>query len=193
MCNGEAQGPAAASCVRGNDLSVGWSDGRWMMNWNGLGRNMSWPNWGTILVLLWRDWGKSRRVSSRISGVPSEIWTEHLQDTNRVDYLRIHVRLLSTVMWHCVVRNNVLPQYSGVVGIATGYGLDDRGIGVRVLVGSRIFSSPRRRDRLWGASNLLYNGYGVSFAGGKAAGAWGQENVDLYIHSPKRLHGVVLN
>jgi hypothetical protein len=29
------------------------------------------------------------------------------------------------------------------VGIATGYGLDDRGVGVRVAVGSRIFSSPR--------------------------------------------------
>jgi hypothetical protein len=39
-----------------------------------------------------------------------------------------------------------------VVGIATGYGLDDRGVGVRVLVGSRIFSSPRRPD-------LLSNGY----------------------------------
>jgi hypothetical protein len=26
-------------------------------------------------------------------------------------------------------------------GIATGYGLDDRGVGVRVLVGSRIFYS----------------------------------------------------
>jgi hypothetical protein len=32
------------------------------------------------------------------------------------------------------------------VGIATGYGLDDRGVGVRVPVGSRIFSSPRRPD-----------------------------------------------
>jgi hypothetical protein len=29
-----------------------------------------------------------------------------------------------------------------VVGIATSYGLDDRGVGVRVPVGSRIFSSP---------------------------------------------------
>jgi hypothetical protein len=28
-----------------------------------------------------------------------------------------------------------------VVGIATGYGLDDRGVGVRVPVGSRIFST----------------------------------------------------
>jgi hypothetical protein len=44
-------------------------------------------------------------------------------------------------------------------GIATGYGLDDRGVGVRFLVGSRIFSSPRRPDRLWGPTNLLFNGY----------------------------------
>jgi hypothetical protein len=36
-----------------------------------------------------------------------------------------------------------------VVGIAIGYGLDDRGLGVRVLVGPRIFSFPRRPDRLW--------------------------------------------
>jgi hypothetical protein len=34
------------------------------------------------------------------------------------------------------------------VGIATGYGLDDGGVGVRVLVGSRMFSCPRRPDRL---------------------------------------------
>jgi hypothetical protein len=32
------------------------------------------------------------------------------------------------------------------VGIATGYGLDDRGVGVRFPVESRIFSSPRRPD-----------------------------------------------
>jgi hypothetical protein len=36
------------------------------------------------------------------------------------------------------------------VGIATGYSLDDRGVGDEVPVGSRIFSSPRRPDRLWG-------------------------------------------
>jgi hypothetical protein len=35
-----------------------------------------------------------------------------------------------------------------VVGIATGYGLDHRGFGVRVPVGSRILSSPRRLDWL---------------------------------------------
>jgi hypothetical protein len=46
-----------------------------------------------------------------------------------------------------------------VVGIATGYGLDDREVEVRVPVGSRIFSSPCRPDRLWGSPNLLSNGY----------------------------------
>jgi hypothetical protein len=44
------------------------------------------------------------------------------------------------------------------VGMATGYRLDGRGFGFRALVGSRIFSSPRRPDRLWGPPSLLSNG-----------------------------------
>jgi hypothetical protein len=36
------------------------------------------------------------------------------------------------------------------VGIATGYGMDDRGVGVRVPVESRIFTSRYRPARLWG-------------------------------------------
>jgi hypothetical protein len=39
----------------------------------------------------------------------------------------------------------------------TGYGLDDREGGVRVLIGSRIFFSSRRPDRLWGPPDLLSN------------------------------------
>jgi hypothetical protein len=46
-----------------------------------------------------------------------------------------------------------------VVGVGTGYGLDDRGVRTRVPVGSRIFSSPRLADRLWGPPNFLSNGY----------------------------------
>jgi hypothetical protein len=46
-----------------------------------------------------------------------------------------------------------------IVGIATGCGLDDRGVGVRVPVGSRCFSFPRYPDRLWGPPNLLANVY----------------------------------
>jgi hypothetical protein len=46
-----------------------------------------------------------------------------------------------------------------LVGIATGYGLDDCGVGVRAPVVSRIFSSARCPDRVWGPPNLLFNGY----------------------------------
>jgi hypothetical protein len=45
------------------------------------------------------------------------------------------------------------------VGIANGYGLHDRGVGVRVPVGSRISSNPRSPDRPWDPPNLLSNGY----------------------------------
>jgi hypothetical protein len=44
-----------------------------------------------------------------------------------------------------------------VVDIATGHGLDDQEFGVRVPVGSRIFTFPRRPNRLWGPPNLLSN------------------------------------
>jgi hypothetical protein len=100
---------------------------------------------------------------------------------------------------------SIRPQNSldSSVGIATGCGLDDQGVGVRVPAGSRIFSSPCRPDRLWGPPNSLANGYWGSFPGGKGAVAWswpftsiqcwGQENVDLYIHSPICLRGVMLS
>jgi hypothetical protein len=47
--------------------------------------------------------------------------------------------------WIKIAYNNVRDS---VVGIATGYGLDDQGVRVRVPVGSRIFSSPDRPDWL---------------------------------------------
>jgi hypothetical protein len=53
----------------------------------------------------------------------------------------------------------MLRSRDSAVGIATGYELDDWVIGVRVPVGSRIFSSPRCPDRLRGPHSLLFNGY----------------------------------
>jgi hypothetical protein len=54
------------------------------------------------------------------------------------------------------------------VDVATGCGLDDRGVGVPVPVGSRIFTSPRRPYRLWGPPSLLSSGYWGSFLGCEA-------------------------
>jgi hypothetical protein len=86
-----------------------------------------------------------------------------------------HVKT-SSVFWDilpcspltCNGQHGVILSRDSVVGIATSYGLDDRGVGVRVPVGSRIFSSARRPDRLWGPPNLR----GL-FPRGKAGGAWG--------------------
>jgi hypothetical protein len=57
-------------------------------------------------------------------------------------------------------------------GITTGYWLDDRGIGVRVPVGLKIFTSSCRPNRLWSPPKTSYPmGTGGSFPGRKAAGA----------------------
>jgi hypothetical protein len=47
---------------------------------------------------------------------------------------------------------------SSAVGIETGYELHGHGVGVRVPVGSNLFTSPHSPDRLWGSPNLLSNG-----------------------------------
>jgi hypothetical protein len=47
------------------------------------------------------------------------------------------------------------------VGIATSYGPDDRGLGVRVPVGSRIVTSPCRPDPALGLLRRRYRGLGV--------------------------------
>jgi hypothetical protein len=57
--------------------------------------------------------------------------------------------------------------------ISLGYGLDGRGAGLRVPVGARFFSYPRRPDGFWNPPSLLSNGYrGHFFSWSKAAWAW---------------------
>jgi hypothetical protein len=62
----------------------------------------------------------------------------------------------------CCKLSNVISRDSAV-GTVTGYWLNERRIGVLVSVVSRIFTSPRRPDRLWGPSNLLSNWYQTFF------------------------------
>jgi hypothetical protein len=59
----------------------------------------------------------------------------------------------------CIYDSYFFGSQDSVVCIGTGYGLDDRGVGVGVLVRSRIFSSQHRPDLLWGPPSFLYNEY----------------------------------
>jgi hypothetical protein len=87
-----------------------------------------------------------------------------------------------------------------LVGIATCYRLDGRG---SIPGGERFFSSLKRQERLWGELSLLSNGFQGLFLRRKSG--WGvkltthlhlaprSKMVKLYLHSPIRLHGVVLD
>jgi hypothetical protein len=46
------------------------------------------------------------------------------------------------------------------------YNMDVRGVGVRVPVEARFFSSPRGPNRFWGPPSLLFNGYTGPFPRG---------------------------
>jgi hypothetical protein len=67
----------------------------------------------------------------------------------------------------------VLPNVTqdSVVGIATGYGLDDREVGVRVPIESRNFSSPIDQTGSGVPPTSYSMGTGRSLPGSKAAGA----------------------
>jgi hypothetical protein len=66
-----------------------------------------------------------------------------------------------------IIYDFLLLSQNSVVSIATGHGLNDSGVGVRVPVETKMFSFPSRPDRLWGPSNLLYSGYREVFLGVK--------------------------
>jgi hypothetical protein len=80
---------------------------------------------------------------------------------------------------------------------ATGYGLADRELGVRVPVVSRMFCSLRRPDRFWGPPSLYPMGTGVARPGSEAdhslpTSAEVKKCGSIHL-LPIRLHGVVFN
>jgi hypothetical protein len=90
------------------------------------------------------------------------------------------------------------------VGIALGYGLDDRGSGVRFPAGAGKFSLHHRVQNGSGAHTASYPVNtrvcfpGVTWPGCEAdhsppSSAEVKEWVELYLHSPIRLHGVVFS
>ena len=60
----------------------------------------------------------------------------------------------------------------------TRCGLD--GPGFRAPVKARDFSSPKSPYRFWGPASLLFNGYRLSFPGGKVAGEWSKPIASFY-------------
>jgi hypothetical protein len=63
-----------------------------------------------------------------------------------------HISFVRTQFHSCFLCNDSRDR---AISIATGYGLHDREVGVRVPVKSRIVSSPHRPHSLWGLSSLL--------------------------------------
>jgi hypothetical protein len=98
----------------------------------------------------------------------------------------------------------VIGSQDSIVGIVTGYRLDDRGVGVRVPVGSRIFSSSTSSRLALGSTQPPIQWVtgavspGIKRPGSEAdcsppVSAEVKKNVDLYIRSPIHLCGVVLS
>jgi hypothetical protein len=63
-----------------------------------------------------------------------------------------YIKYIFRVLLHCGYWSR-----DNTVSIVTGYGLDDQGVGVWVLLGARIFTSPSRPGQLWGPPSLLSN------------------------------------
>jgi hypothetical protein len=73
-------------------------------------------------------------------------------------YVLVHDSMNKKNCDKCLILRALLWMERGA-GIATGYGLNGRGVVVRVPVRVRFLSSPRRPDRFWGQLRLLANGY----------------------------------
>jgi hypothetical protein len=101
----------------------------------------------TACIILLNEWTAHKWMATSADG--SLLWSV--------------LGLLRTI-FSCI--RYVVESRDSTVSIATGYGLDDQQVGVRVPVGARIFISPWPPDRLWGLPSLLYRGYRELFPRG---------------------------
>jgi hypothetical protein len=125
-------------------------------------------NLGTNSDLIWGR-GKPRKTVSDLAGCRTFRMQTTYSQQSGIKHANPNIRPLCAValferkftyLFLYIFLFTCMPsvsQYSSV-GIATGDGLDDRGVGVRVR-GSKIFTPPCRPDRLWGSFSGISNGY----------------------------------
>jgi hypothetical protein len=114
--------------------------------------------WTLFVCLLLSVCPRLLPSTSKVPNNSSEAWTASIKISALFGFFTSNVA--------------VILSWVSAVGIAIGYGLDVRGVGVQVLVRSNIFSFFTSSYWLWGPPSLICNGYRGLFRWGKAAGAW---------------------
>jgi hypothetical protein len=95
-------------------------------------------------------WEPRLKICTNFSCYPREV---------RKNSLKIYIYICNSPYSQSVIPFNRPMSRDSVVGIATVYWLDDRGVEVRVPVVSKIFCYPRRPDRTWGPPKLLLSNW----------------------------------
>jgi hypothetical protein len=108
----------------------------------------------TACVCCWHSW-HSCISSRRPSEMLAQVFLRSKSSWQSYIYRMIYFLYIIRRPVFCFLSE----KQDSSVGIATGYGLEDRGVGVRVPVVSRIFCAPLRPDRFWSPPNLLSNVY----------------------------------
>jgi hypothetical protein len=110
--------------------------------------------------------------------------------------MRSHEEILGCMLlWHFTwtlkIRYYLIKSRDSSVGIALGYGLDDRGSRVRFPAGAGNFSLHYRVENGSGAHPASYPmGTGGSFPGVKATGAWSWPLSSIYCRG-QRMSGAI--
>jgi hypothetical protein len=129
------------------------------------GHNLSCRQWTvsieTPCAIIQVDWRSN--ASDLCSGGATSNFD---RDTDYPDILPQSVQANTAIITLIRPRPHRSRNRDRAVGIATGYGLYDRGVGVRVPMESRFVSSSTRPDWLWCPPSLLSNGYQGLFSRG---------------------------
>jgi hypothetical protein len=122
---------------------------------NGIG--VPWPK----MVLNGGEWLASRFGHFTVLGRAYDILWIGGWIFFRVGFDAVVEGIISAPDWNqtsiCTSSTSYERSWDRVVGIAPGYGLSGRGVGVESLWGQEY--SSHRPDRFWGLPNLLSNGY----------------------------------